>query len=220
GESMSGSQTPPKHRPYGGDRQSRGGRTFHGVWASPGRGFPMMPGYTPEPLRGTPSPSPFSKKRGAPTVRPSGWMSAIRRLRLRGLAAGVGAQGRHVEEGQLRVARPEPELRADPDLPRRFLATVQGRPHVLRGLPLLGAVNLLPLPGVVEEPQRLVELALLRRNVRQDVRALRHSCGKPAQVGDGFFQTQVFVLHVGLSPHRVLSWRQNRIALRVCQGFA
>jgi len=122
-----------------------------------------------------------------------------------GLAAGVGAQGRHIEEDQLCIARPEPELRPDPDLPRRFLGPAQGRPHVLRGLPLLGIVNLLPFPGVVEEPQRLVELVLLRRDDRQDVRGLRHSGGKPAQLGDSLFQAQVLVRHGFVSSYGALT---------------
>jgi hypothetical protein len=47
------------------------------------------------------------------------------------LAPGVGAQGRHVEEGQHLIARTELELRREPDLPRGFLAAVQGRHHVV-----------------------------------------------------------------------------------------
>ena len=138
-------------------------------------------------------------------MRPSRLDVIVCRIRLRrladcGLAAGVGAQGRHVVEDQLLVARPEPELRPDPDLPRRLLATAQGRRLVLRGLPLLGVVNLLPLPGFGEELQRFVELADLRRDVSQDVRVLRHSGGKLTQVGDGLFQAQVLVRHLGLPP--------------------
>jgi hypothetical protein len=62
---MHGLPTHPKHRPYGGDRQSReGGGKVH---SSPGRGFPMMPGYMLEPLRGSTERSCLGSVRSIPT---------------------------------------------------------------------------------------------------------------------------------------------------------